>query len=389
MKGVKGIDFDEINFEALFRVFRYSSTKLRRHQIYLINIKGLLKVIFFKINLSKSSKNKFAPPIVNSFVRDDYSKLIKKFLSAGPLCETAISHSFSLKNNIKSFRFILGLSTGKGFYLQEILMLWFLLKSHEDFVDFIKKESVIVLFAEMQLYECYIAILARQLGCYTLGLQHGFYVDEKSKITLNSVNYKQISVDEILVWGDYTKRLIQEYNPKIKVTVLGRPSTHFLSSHDLDLYQVEISCYLAILDGPEFSSSNAEVLRVTEELASRDKVGFCVKLHPTFYAASLPKKLISNLLPNDLTPLGTNPCIVGCRSSVLLEVAAEGISCLVVDSSPFYEQIYERDYGIQDYNVSELRDVSQYLSCVSPISERLFSIMLRDRLQSTVKKESN
>lgn len=385
MKAVKGIDFDEINFKALFRVSRYASAKLRRYQISLINIKGLLKVIFFKINLSKSSKNKFAPPIVNSFVRDDYSKLIRKFLGAGPLCETTISHSCSLKNNIKSFRLILGLSPGKGFSLQEILMLWLLLKSHEDFVDFIKKESVIVLFAEMQLYECYIALLARQLGCYTLGLQHGFYVDEKSKMNLNSVNYTQISVDEILVWGDYTKRLIQEHNPKVKVAVMGRPSTHFLSSHDLDLYQDEISCYLAILDGPEFSFSNAEVLRVTKELASRDKVAFFVKLHPTFYVTSLPKELISNLLPNDLAPLGTNPCIVGCRSSVLLEVAAEGISCLVVDSSPFYEHIC----GIQDHDVSELRDVSQYLSCVSPKSERLFSIMLTDRLQSTVKQESN
>lgn len=389
MKAVKGIDFDEINFKALFRVFRYSSTKLRRYQIYLINIKSLLKVIFFKINLSKSSENKFAPPIINSFERDDYSKLIKKFLDAGPLCETTIIHSCSLKNNIKSFRLILGLSTGKGFYLQEILMLWFLLKNHEDFVEFIRKESVIVLFAEMQLYECYIALLARQLGCYTLGLQHGFYVDEKSKITLNSVNYKQISVDEILVWGAHSKRLIQKYNPKVKVTVIGRPSTHFLSSQALDLYRDEISGYLAILDGPEFNFSNAEVLRVTKELASRDKVGFFVKLHPGFYATSLPKELRSNLLPKDLTTLGTNPRIVGCRSSVLLELAAEGISCLVIDSSPFYEHIYDRGYGIQDHDVSELRDVSQYLSCVSPKSERLFSIVLRDRLQTTVKQESN
>ena len=80
--------------------------------------------------------------------------------------------------------------------------------------------------------------------------------------------------------------------------------------------------------------------------------------------------------------LGSNPYIVGHRSSLLLELAADNFSCFVIEDSPFVkgsvEPLLMDIYGKK----LELNVVKEYLAYTSNEAEKLFSKEI-DRLTLT------
>ena len=221
----------------------------------------------------------------------------------------------------------------------------------------------------MQIFENYIAQLAKQVGCYTVGLQHGFYSDDQKKITVNSLNYKNVIVDEMFVWGKNTKDLLLRHNPKLKITIVGRPSTHFLFDKNFNLAIDSASSYLAILDADEFGNTNDKILKVVKGLAKRDGVNFFIKYHPSTMAEG--NNLQHNIFRNNKS-LGSNPYIVGHRSSLLLELAADNFSCFVIEDSPFVkgsvEPLLMDIYGKK----LELNVVKEYLAYILQMKPRNF-----------------
>lgn len=371
------ISLDRINYDSLFRISRYTLSKSGKVSHFFIIIKSIIRLIFFKIEFTETQRNK--PKIINSFERKDYSSFIDKLTFNNSIGKCHLKYRFGFGHKWIYIKDVFKQAKLKNLELNEALLLYFLVKNNDVFLKYIKKESLLILFGEMQIFENYIAQLAKQVGCYTVGLQHGFYSDDQKKITVNSLNYKNVIVDEMFVWGKNTKDLLLRHNPKLKITIVGRPSTHFLFDKNFNLATESASSYLAILDADEFGNTNDKILKVVKGLAKRDGVNFFIKYHPSTMAKG--NNLQHNIFRNNIS-LGSNPYIVGYRSSLLLELAADNFSCFVIEDSPFVkgsvEPLLMDIYGKK----LELNVVKEYLAYTSNEAEKLFSKEI-DRLTLT------
>lgn len=367
MNGNIKINLDNINYNSLFRIWRYTSTKIGRVSKTYIITKSFIRLIFFKIKFLEIEKNK--PKVINTYQRKDYSDFIDRLTFNNSLGKCYLKYKFGLGHKWTYIKEVIKQAKLNKLEINETLLLYFLIKNNDVFIEYIKKELVIILFAEMQIFENYIAQLAKQVGCHTVGLQHGFYSNDYKKVTVNSINYKNVIVDEMFVWGKNTKDLLLEHNPNLKVTIVGRPSTHFLLGNNFNLNNGSPSSYLAILDAHEFSYTNDKVLKVVEGLANKNGVNFFIKYHPS----NKPKDnhLQFNVL-RDNKSLGLNPHFIGHRSSLLLELAADNFSCFVLEDSPFLkgklQALYMDIYGKK----LEPDDVLEYLAYTSNEAENLF-----------------
>ena len=371
------ISLDRINYDSLFRISRYTLSKSGKVSHFFIIIKSIIRLIFFKIEFLETQRNK--PKIINSFERKDYSSFIDKLTFNNSIGKCHLKYRFGFGHKWIYIKEVFKQAKLKNLELNEALLLYFLVKNNDVFLKYVKKESLVILFGEMQIFENYIAQLAKQVGCYTVGLQHGFYSDDQKKITVNSLNYKNVIVDEMFVWGKNTKDLLLRHNPKLKITIVGRPSTHFLFDKNFNLAIESASSYLAILDADEFGNTNDKILKVVKGLAKRDGVNFFIKYHPSTMAEG--NNLQHNIFRNNKS-LGSNPYIVGHRSSLLLELAADNFSCFVIEDSPFVkgsvEPLLMDIYGKK----LELNVVKEYLAYTSNEAEKLFSREI-DRLTLT------
>ena len=176
-------------------------------------------------------------------------------------------------------------------------------------------------------------------------------------------------VDEMFVWGANTKDLLLQHNPELKVTIVGRPSTHFLLNNNFNLALESPTSYLAILDADEFDDTNEKILQVVEGLAEKYGINFFIKNHPS---NNLNDSNLEEYILRDNKTLGLNPHFVGYRSSLLLELAADNFSCFVLEESPFVEgqgELLSMDiYGKR----LEMNDVSKYLAYTSKKAENVF-----------------
>lgn len=323
-------------------------------------MKSVIRLICFKIKFLGIHEKR--PNIINSYVRQDYSDFIDKLTVNNRLGRCSIGYQFGLGHKLGYLRDVMRQAKLNNLELNEALLLYFLIKNNDIFLKFIEEESVVILFAEMQIFENYIAQLARQVGCYTIGLQHGFYSDDYGRPTVNSLNYQNIAVDRMLVWGRNTKELLLVHNPDLKVTVVGRPSTHFLSGDQAPVIADAPSSYVAILDADEFSETNEKIVQVVKSLSKRYGLEFFLKCHPS---TKLMDFTLRSSILSDISDLGPAPHFVGYRSSLLLELSADQYFCVVLDGSPFLkgeaEFLADSIYGKK----LEVDDVSDYLACTS------------------------
>ena len=328
--------------------------------------KSIVRLIFFKVKFLESRQD--VPNIINSYIRADYSNFIKKLTRNNRLGSCFIGYRLGFVQNLRCFRDVWRQKKINNLETNETLLLYFLIKNNDIFQEFIERQSVVILFSEVQIFENYIAQLARQVGCYTIGLQHGFYSNDYDRYTVNSLNYQNIAVDEMLVWGINTKKLLMEHNPNLRVTVVGRPSTHFLSDYQFELDSESPTSYLAVLDADEFRETNEKILEIVERLSRRDGIEYFLKCHPS---TNLKDHRLGQRVLRDISHLGTTPYFVGHRSSLLLELVADGFFCLVLNNSPFGKIAGELKIDSSNEQRLAAEDVSDYLASASAEAETL------------------
>jgi len=360
------INLDYIDYQSLFRIWRHTSKKLGKIAKSFIIFKSLLRLIFLKIRFIDQDQKK--PKIINSYQRKDYSEFIDKLTDNNVIGKCNLGYEIGLGHKLRFIKDAVQQAKVNKLELNETLLLYFLIKNNDIFLEFIEKELVVILFAEMQLFENYIAQLAKQAGRYTIGLQHGFYSNDYSRPTVNSLNYQHIAVDEMLVWGSNTKELLMEHNPNLKVSIVGRPSTHFLSQQNFHLKGGFPSSYVAILDADEFSETNNKILDVASKLAQKDGVELFLKCHPS---TNLKDNSLRRLILEDINDLGQAPHFIGYRSSLLLELVADEFLCMAIDGSPFLESKDKSEDNSVYWKKLDPKEVSNYLDCASTKAKTL------------------
>tara|TARA_B110000259_G_scaffold188032_1_gene244565 strand:- start:4900 stop:6027 length:1128 start_codon:yes stop_codon:yes gene_type:complete len=371
------LNLDQINYDSLFRVWRYSSPNLGRVEKFFIDVKLVIKLTFFKIKfLDHDKKN---PKILNSYTRLDYSNFIDRITRNTSLGLATVGYQFGFGHKLKYFRDVRYQAKLNSLEFHEALLLYFLIKNNDIFYKFLENQSVVILFAEMQIFENYMAQVARQVGCFSIGLQHGFYSNDYDRPTLNSLNYKNVAVDEILVWGLNSQKLLLEHNPTLRVSVVGRPSTHFLVHDDFHLDSDFPTSYVAILDADEFADTNDIVIQFGLSCAKKDGVSFFLKCHP---GTNLSGENLKHTVLQDVKWLGKCPYFIGYRSSLLIELAADGFSCMVLENSPFLGSNKNLLKDDQCFVKLGSDDVSNYLACSSDRSEELIKKAISKHISS-------
>jgi hypothetical protein len=371
------LNLDQINYDSLFRVWRHSSPNLGRVEKFVINMKLFIKLTLFKIKFLDHDKKK--TKIINSYTRPDYSNFIDKITTNTSLGLSTVGYQLGLGHKLKYFQDVRYQAKLNSLELHETLLLYFLIKNNDVFLGFLENQSVVILFAEMQIFENYMAQVARQVGCFSVGLQHGFYSNDHDKPTLNSLNYKNVVVDEILVWGMHSKNLLLKHNPTLGVSIVGRPSTHFLADSVFHLDSDSSTSYVAILDADEFADTNHIVIKLGLSCAEKSGVSFFLKCHP---GTNLRGEYLKFTLLQDVNFLGKSPCFIGYRSSLLIELAADGFSCMVLENSPFLgtqKNLFEGDQCLVKLGNEE---VSDYLACSSDRSVELIRKAIAKHISS-------
>ena len=96
------INISNLDYESLFRTWRYASNKISFFEKFFLNSKLIFKIIFFKIKIINSDRFKNRPKILYSHQRQDYTNLINKICSSASLNLCSISYKISLKHDLET-----------------------------------------------------------------------------------------------------------------------------------------------------------------------------------------------------------------------------------------------------------------------------------------------
>lgn len=131
--------------------------------------------------------------------------------------------------------------------------------------------------------------IAKKLDIKTFGLQHGTFGKryEFNIIPFSHV-YKYTTVDELLVWGEYSKKIIDEIKlDKSIVVPVGNPRYNFISSEREKLknckneflnHRVFLICFIGASESEYLI--NQELLEFADKISSEFGIQYIVKMHP-------------------------------------------------------------------------------------------------------------
>ena len=361
---------DNLDLESMFALWGHARKRSSRLNILKINLRLFVKVIFFRIKFCKDDQYADRPSIIYSHERSDYTKHLNVISKGAKLNITKIKNAFSLKHNLKNIFIIMQFSMKNNLDINESLNLYFLIKNYRYFLKYAKSENILISFSETQIYENFLVQVSKMINKYTIGLQHGFFADDYDEDTLNSVNYTNIQTDEILVWGESTKKLVEKYNPNVKSSIVGRSSSHFLSASTGCSKKLKTSI-VAILDGPEFDISNRKILKLVKEISKNRDLNFFIRPHP----ADLVKENLDKIDDKNISDIGSFPLFIGSRSSLLIELAVDGYECYAVKGSPFFNNESLMDYSEIDKDIS-----NKYIAFSSPKTEKMIFSIIENHL---------
>lgn len=178
----------------------------------------------------------------------------------------ALKHTKEIWNQLEEYGF-----AKKVFILLKILQVISLERVFEKY-----KVSRLLVHAEMQPVENYAVQYFKDKKKTTSTLQHGLYIDYHLSRNINEVNYKYISTDTFLAWGEDTETLIKSYNPDVKVVLCGNPGGGVLSPNERNKKNV----ITVVFDQELFKKNNQKLLDIAIDASKSLSMKVYIKLHP-------------------------------------------------------------------------------------------------------------
>jgi hypothetical protein len=167
--------------------------------------------------------------------RDDYLTLIKAYFS------DAMPEYARIENNKKEKFLGMGASSYaliKGFVFTnkikcafiERLKLIVALSIAFKIIDELEKQEIqcekYIAFNSSYLFESFLSYYFRNRGIKTYSFQHGMYFNYINGTPYDVINYENVCADELLVWGEYSKKEIAPLIPKSSVcSIFGYPAS--------------------------------------------------------------------------------------------------------------------------------------------------------------------
>jgi len=254
-----------------------------------------------------------------------------------------------------------------------------------DAIRFYRPKCVVVVEGNAPL-DSITAEVCKQLDVSCLCVQQGW-----SPVVHNG--FRNMSFDEMFVWGEELVRVLEPYNPHQHFTVTGSHALQGNGSHDIGSHQQRISFFLQAPCPLLGANGYAEFIDLIVRCAtSHPEVQFLVREHPSYpLPATLSAKMqLENvcLSAGSGEPLadviGGSSIVVSVFSTVLLEAISLGTVPLIcnIGSLPNYEPDLARLGAAIE--VKSMADACQMIErvirdpdCLEPFKKKLPSVSAR------------
>lgn len=146
------------------------------------------------------------------------------------------------------------------------------------FKDFKKNKfkniSNFVVLSDVQPMENILVKYFNEIGISTVTMQHGINVFEEKLTNIDSLNYMYECAEYALVWGQWTKDLINKFHPMCDVHICGNPCV--TSEH----FDIKDNCIAVVCDIPRFHKYNQDMISICQEFAKKNGKKVLIRLHP-------------------------------------------------------------------------------------------------------------
>ncbi|PWK77723.1 hypothetical protein LX99_02608 [Mucilaginibacter oryzae] len=357
----KGIDFNRIlAHEFLLITFRSSEfEKLRYYQII---------SLFFKVRKLGKLRDVFSKNILvtNGIDRNDYTELIEGFTKDlsdySYYSLTGLPNEYTVKLSLKSFfsavnyvffkkrRCINSFKeklciAGAIVYYRRILD-----DLENSFAGINLQGKKYVAFNSAYDIETLITLFFKSKGVTTYHLSHGVsYIKYKKTMPLDRVNGENITADNILVWGESSKRdLINNYSifPE-KILVAGNPK---YPKRKINVKQ-SFKTGIVFLGRNIYDDQNVRIVEIVGEVSKLWQIKFVIKPHPRsdlnrirLVAKNYDIDVVDTKYTiNDILKTGSYDFAIAYNTTVYYEAMYYSLVCLR------YDQDENEDYeGIED-----------------------------------------
>ena len=134
----------------------------------------------------------------------------------------------------------------------------------------------LIVHADMQPIENMLVQYFNSKKIQTVTLQHGLYIDYSGFDNKNRINYENIVSKYFLAWGTDTKKLIQKYNPHVKIHICGKTDL----TRKLENTEESSNYFTIIFDQELFKEYNKSLLEIGNQIALNLNLEMNIRLHP-------------------------------------------------------------------------------------------------------------
>jgi hypothetical protein len=244
-----------------------------------------IRFIFYCIRYDFSIKPNEGPLIAIYSSRESYLRMLLDFAEKNNFDKSSIQKILHKKRGILNIVFFLFIFLKSFFQSYN-----FKYKFHKNFIlifftnyakwliDDLENKDIkctkYISFNSSYLYESFLCFYFRKRKVFTQTLQHGMYFSYINEPPLDIINYENICAEELLCWGDYSKKEIIKIVPSgTKISIDGYPRKIEKSLHNKD------TKILVLL--PRITYLN-EVNNLLDILSDLDEE-FLIRPHPTIH----------------------------------------------------------------------------------------------------------
>ena len=194
-----------------------------------------LRFLFYCIRYEYSLGNGKGLLISIQSPRESYFSLLQDFVSKEQYSKSSIKNIHHKKKEYKDLFFII-VSFLKNFFkyydnkrgLHFNVIILILIINAKYLIDKLEtkkyKYDSYIAFNSSYLFESFLSFYFKKRGKKTQSIQHGMYFDYSNDPPLDIINYENICADELLCWGEYSRKQIYRYvHPSVKIIINGYP----------------------------------------------------------------------------------------------------------------------------------------------------------------------
>ena len=163
----------------------------------------------------------------------------------------------------------------RGFHFNIIVLI--LIVNAKYLIDKLEREKYhydnYIAFNSSYLFESFLCFYFKKRGRKTQSIQHGMYFNYLNDAPLDVINYENICADELLCWGEYSRKQIYKHvHPSVKINVSGYPR---IVSHETN--QKKINKILVLLPREIYLNEIKDLLHILESINEK----IIIRPHPT------------------------------------------------------------------------------------------------------------